>query len=164
MSKKQKPCICGAGQKKSHNSKDSSKSSNKQASAWTAPPIDSELDDAADRAAKRAQRDADRLEATCDDDRRFFEAHPGRRFYLRCATPHERYAETSWDWTLVCQIAPGVRIRMPIAFERVRLPAAEEHNTEEKCAQLFISLAAHFTPENTHPALYAAIEKMREGL
>ncbi len=75
--KKQKPCICGAGQKKSDNSKDSLKSSKKQASAWTAPPIDSKLDDAADRAAKRAQRDADRLEAACDDDRRFFEAHPG---------------------------------------------------------------------------------------
>jgi hypothetical protein len=121
-------------------------------------------------AIERTRADLDRLGATSEDDRRYFETHPERDFYLRNSTPHEVFTGLSRGWVLVCQIEPGLRMRLPVdvflhgniverAYETVD---ARIYDNEERAAKAFDWLTRHYTAANTHPAPYALVEKLRQ--
>jgi hypothetical protein len=116
---------------------------------------------------KRIQRDADRLDAVAADDAAFFEAHPTRNFHLRAATPHERDAGIAYDFVLVGQAAPGVRLRIPITCDfrpGLRdgiLASVPEYDTEARAAATFDRIAPRYTSQNTNAGLYKVVQKLR---
>ena len=127
-----------------------------QSSPWYNPPA---YDPVAE-VIKRIQRDADRLDAVTEDDRRWFEAHPERDFHVRVAAPTERDVGTAYDLVLVSQVAPGVRWRCPIACGAPRAElasVAEYFDTADRAAGLFDAVSPNFHPANTCRGLYRMI-------
>ena len=126
-----------------------------QSSPWYNPPA---YDPVAE-VIRRIQRDTDRLDAVAADDAAFFEAHPERNFHLRAATPHERDA--------VSQVAPGLRLRIPIAcsfppgLSEAILASVREYDTEERAATTFDRIEPHFTAQKTPPGLYKMMQMLR---
>jgi hypothetical protein len=116
---------------------------------------------------KRIQRDAGRLDAVAADDAAFFEAHPERNFHLRAATAHERDAGIAYDFVLVGQAAPGVRLRIPITCDfppGLRdgiLASVPEYDTEEGAGATFDRISPRYTARNTNPGLYRIIQELR---
>jgi len=134
-----------------------------QSSPWYNPPA---YDPVAEFI-KRIQRDADRLDAVAADDAAFFEAHPERNFHLRAATPHERDRNIAYDMVLVSRVAPGLRLRLPIAcsaplgLREAILASVPEYDTEERAATTFDRIELHFTAQNTNPGLYRIVQELR---
>jgi len=134
-----------------------------QSSPWYNPPA---YDPVAE-VIRRIQRDADRLDAVAADDAAFFEAHPERNFHLRAATPHERDAGTAYDMVLVSRVAPGLRLRIPIAcsfppgLSEAILASVREYDTEERAATTFDRIEPHFTAQKTPPGLYKMMQMLR---
>ena len=55
------------------------------------------------------------IDEVCEQDRAFFEAHPGRRSYTRPVVPGEFWpAEAAGGLVRVILVAPGVRARQLI--------------------------------------------------
>jgi hypothetical protein len=52
-----------------------------------------------------------------DDDRRWFEQHPRRSYLLRPAFPDEVADTVTGGWTIVRQIAPGIRVRAVVVLD-----------------------------------------------
>jgi hypothetical protein len=133
-----------------------------QSSPWYNPPV---YDPVAEFI-KRIQRDADRLDAVAADDAAFFDAQPERNFHLR-ATPHERDAGAAYDMVLVSRVAPGLRLRIPIAcsfppgLREAMLASVREYDTEERAATTFDWIEPHFTAQKTPPGLYRMIQELR---
>ncbi|MGA7323866.1 MAG: hypothetical protein WBX25_05155 [Rhodomicrobium sp.] len=111
-------------------------------SPWSEPPRQQNWED---EIQGKLNGDLDRLEATANDDRLFFEDHPGRRFHLRLATPHERYLDAGQALTLVVNVGPGLRVRIGVAaiFNDGFVP----DDDEGACKKLFEQLAPSLSPQ-----------------
>ena len=107
-----------------------------------------------------SQADAERLEATCDDDIAWFDANPIRRFHIRNATPHERDTGLACGWMMVARCSIG-RIRLPVPFPALAAHDASEHDIEEKARDLFDCLTWNWAAKNTPPAVFVLIEEIR---
>jgi hypothetical protein len=128
----------------------------KTQSPWSDAPADNwkaELQE-------RLEKDAYRLEATSEDDRLWFEAHPGRNFHIRSATPHEPGTGLACGWVVVARCSIG-RVRLPLPFPTLAARDASEADTEEKARELFDCLTGHVTAVNTDPFLFGVIEEIR---
>jgi hypothetical protein len=84
------------------------------------------------------------LEAASEDDRAWFEAHPERSYRVR---PHisgewpdgalNRLPQGQGWYTVVHQVSPGVRMRLPISLH------AEPEPGERAASRLFASATEH---------------------
>jgi hypothetical protein len=104
----------------------------RQKSPWSSVP---KAPDELTEIGKRFASAPDLLEAAREDDRRWFEANPGRRFHLRATTPHERYADPKVRFVLIEQIVRGVRLKRGLPFHN-RFARLADFNTDEQCAAL----------------------------
>lgn len=108
---------------------------------------------------ERAELDPERLEATRNDDRAWFDAHPARLFHVRPVTPHERACGADAPIMLVCR-KPGGRIRLggPFSLLLRELMNLEALDTDERAGELFDQATADKTRENTDKREWLAIE------
>jgi hypothetical protein len=84
------------------------------------------------------------LEAASEDDRAWFEANPDRHYRVRPHIPGEWPADAlnrlpqgqNW-YTVVHQVSPGVRMRLPISLD------AEPEPGERAASRLFVAATEH---------------------
>jgi hypothetical protein len=81
------------------------------------------------------------LEAASEDDRAWFEANPNRSFRARPQVPGEwpagalsRLPHGQFWFTVINQVKPGVRMRLPISVEA-------EPDPDERAASVLFALA-----------------------
>jgi hypothetical protein len=157
MSRKREPGVVSAGGKNKSSciSKNNPDLQNRQ-SPWANVTAYDPLAEVV----RRSQADADRLEATSDDDKAWFDANPGRSFHLRNATPHELDTGLACSWMLVARYSTG-RIRLPVPIPALAAHDALEHDTKEKARQLFDRLTWGWTAENLHPFPFGVLQEIQ---
>jgi hypothetical protein len=155
MSKKRKGAV-GRGASKKVNRKCKNKPDLRRSqSPWSSAPavnFDAEF-------LARVKKDADRLEATVEDDRLWFEANPHRQYHAREATPHESYVSGQSDWVLVVRIAHGNRLRLPfklIMEDGFDVAACDNDATGAEIFERFKQDIA-----NSDPAFFGVLEKLQ---
>lgn len=142
MSHKRKPRVGSAGpiENSVHTENNKAASRKSQASPWANAPV---YDPWAD-VIQRWRADADRLEATSEDDRRWFEANPGRDFHIREATPHERHVGQSDSAILVVRLPNIGRARFSIEVYRGE---ASDYDTDAIGEILFAAAVRRADPD-----------------
>jgi hypothetical protein len=95
--------------------------------------------------------DEQALEEISAADRDWFVAHPGRSMRLR--HPHKSECLPDWrpDLTLVVQVEPGFRLRIPYQAEKgVAYQQYPESTTERLCQKVWAEMQQAFP---NHPAV-----------
>ena len=160
MSRKQEPPRCKRGGQgnfdKSQNRTASRKSQAQSPWAGFSPSTCDPLDDVI----LRSRADADRLQATSNNDAAWFDANQARRFHIREATPHEKWTGLAPGSVLVVRYSEG-RLRLPVPYVGVDAPWKD---IEEEGRMLFDLLTDHFTAANTDPYAFGVIQEIRAAM
>jgi hypothetical protein len=103
-------------------------------------------------AAATRQTLAQALDEISEIDRRWFEDHPERTMYLRHPHATEHLEDWHPDLTIICQVTPGYRLRLPFKSDAGAAPYRRypQAVTEVACRRLWEEIMKDY-PD--HPAV-----------